>query len=136
MPATEGENNETPFGVVSVESGMTNEDGSYIKLSLLMTGGKRLHLAIPVGEVSPMIAMLSRGARDADAISGRAVAEALVAETAEARLDENGCVLRFHLADGFDFLISLPIPAADGLRNQLSASLAGGTPASPGTPLQ
>jgi hypothetical protein len=72
--------NEIVFEVIAAESAAPNSDGSCIELSLTLKG-KLLHLAFPVDQLAPMVALVSRAATQAQSITGGAAS--LVLETVD-----------------------------------------------------
>jgi hypothetical protein len=62
--------NDASYEVLSVESAVPNDDGTYFKFTLLMKGGPSLSLAIPSQFLFPLAAMSFVAANQAHAISG------------------------------------------------------------------
>ena len=118
---------EPVFEVVGAEGAVPNDDGTQIKLSLLMRNGQHCNLAIPAAELPPLLAMISQVAGQAQAIAGNVYdQEILEADAAEVYQDDQTVVLHFRLSGGLDLAIALSPRSATDLRDRLSASLAQG----------
>jgi hypothetical protein len=124
-----GEEDEPIFEVIGGEGATPNNDGTLIKLSLLMKEGRLLHLAIPAGQLPPLVALMSQAAAQAYAIAGSVDDQQILeAEAAEVYLDQQSVVFLFRLSGGLDLPIALTPQSAKNLRDRLSESLEGGSP--------
>jgi hypothetical protein len=113
---------ETHFEVVAAESAAPNRDGSYVELSLAMKG-EPLHLAFPVDQLAPMVALLSQAATRAHSIAGSFPSLVLETIGTEVFRADQDIDIHFRLADGLDLPVGMTVQVACDLRSKLTECL-------------
>jgi hypothetical protein len=85
--------------------------------------GKPIHLAFPVDQLAPMVALLSRAATEAQSITGSAASLVLETVGSEVFRADQDIDIHFRLADGLDLPIGMTVQVARDLRSKLTGCL-------------
>jgi hypothetical protein len=110
------------YTILRTVSASATSDGKDVIITF-STPTEDLPLAIPLGEVSVLIAMLCQAAGQAQAVVGAITQQFLESRSCEVYLDEDHLVLNFRLEGGLDLPIQIPRKLGVSLIDDLSASL-------------
>jgi hypothetical protein len=131
------DDDDAPYEVLTPESAVPNDDGTYVKFTFLMKNGPSLSLAIPSQHLFPLAALSFVAANQVCAIAGTlANQQILQSEAVEVHSGTDCLELHFRLAGTkTDVPISITRETAQTLLERLAASLAERS-ASPSVPRQ
>src|ERR1700693_4955241 len=119
---------DAPYAILGAISAPPSRHGSHIILELSTTGDP-LVIAIPVGELPAMVALLAQTSGQAHAIAGTEPDQILETVDSEVFHDQQHLDIHFRLSSGLDLPIGMTLQCAGDLRDKLAASLVPGSEA-------